>query len=202
MVAELKAVPLAQGHEEIFYPGEIEARNEARHRSEGLVLPPDTIRDLEKVAAECGLPPPTAADRGDLAGEAELAAAGRPMRGAVALEDHVPGERGGLAVVAGQGVRLGGADRPAVALADEGDHRPGRELEPAVIAVRSGRTAPWVSQSASRASTTSLRCSSSGVQDRSPRQRPARAQPTQRAGTEAERRGSGRAWSNNHAACQ
>ena len=60
MIAELKAVPLAQGHEEIFYPGEIEARNDARNRREGLVLPADTIRDLEKVAAECGLPPPTA----------------------------------------------------------------------------------------------------------------------------------------------
>jgi len=64
MVEELKAVPLAQGHEDIFYPGEIEARNEARHRREGLVLPADTIRDLETVAAECGLPAPTAARSG------------------------------------------------------------------------------------------------------------------------------------------
>ena len=60
MIGELKAVPLAVGHEEIFYPGEIEARNEARHRRDGLTLPPDTIRDLEKVAVECGLAPPTA----------------------------------------------------------------------------------------------------------------------------------------------
>ncbi len=61
MIEELKAVPLAVGHEEIFYPGEIEARNEARHRRDGLVLPPDTVRDLEKVAATCGLSPPTGA---------------------------------------------------------------------------------------------------------------------------------------------
>ena len=60
LIEELKAVPLAVGHEEIFYPGEIEARNEARNRRDGLVLPPDTIRDLEKVAAECGLPSATA----------------------------------------------------------------------------------------------------------------------------------------------
>jgi LDH2 family malate/lactate/ureidoglycolate dehydrogenase len=60
MIEELKAVPLAQGHQEIFYPGEIEARNDARNRRDGLMLPPDTIRDLEKVAAECGLAPPTA----------------------------------------------------------------------------------------------------------------------------------------------
>ena len=32
MIAELKAVPLAVGHDEVFYPGEIEARNEARNR--------------------------------------------------------------------------------------------------------------------------------------------------------------------------
>jgi LDH2 family malate/lactate/ureidoglycolate dehydrogenase len=60
MIGELKAVPLAVGHEEIFYPGEIEARNEVRNRRDGLVLPTDTIRDLEKVADECGLEPPTA----------------------------------------------------------------------------------------------------------------------------------------------
>jgi len=60
MIEELKAVPLAQGHQEIFYPGEIEARNDARNRRDGLVLPPDTIRDIEKVAAECGLTSPTA----------------------------------------------------------------------------------------------------------------------------------------------
>src|SRR5690348_1057557 len=64
MIEELKAVPLARGHEEIFYPGEIEARTEARHRRDGLVLPPDTIRDLETVAAQCGLPPPTAGRSG------------------------------------------------------------------------------------------------------------------------------------------
>ena len=46
MIAELKAAPLAQGHDEIFYPGEIEARNEAKNRRDGLLLPDDTLADL------------------------------------------------------------------------------------------------------------------------------------------------------------
>jgi LDH2 family malate/lactate/ureidoglycolate dehydrogenase len=50
-IAELKAVPLAEGIEEIFYPGEIEARNDARFRREGLALPEDTLADLEKIDA-------------------------------------------------------------------------------------------------------------------------------------------------------
>src|SRR6476661_6269930 len=53
-------------------------------------------------------------DRADLPGEAELAAAGRPVAVAVALEDHVLGEFGGLGVVPGQRLRLGDGERPAV----------------------------------------------------------------------------------------
>jgi LDH2 family malate/lactate/ureidoglycolate dehydrogenase len=48
-IAELKAVPCAEGTEEIFYPGEIEARNDTRFRREGLLLPADTLADLEKL---------------------------------------------------------------------------------------------------------------------------------------------------------
>ena len=55
MIKELKAVPLAQGHDEIFYPGEIEARNEVKNRSEGLLLPDDTLGDLAKVGRETGV---------------------------------------------------------------------------------------------------------------------------------------------------
>ena len=54
-IAELKSVPLAQGFDEVVYPGELEARNDARHRAEGLVLPPDTLADLRKLANELGL---------------------------------------------------------------------------------------------------------------------------------------------------
>jgi LDH2 family malate/lactate/ureidoglycolate dehydrogenase len=52
---ELKSVPLAKGIDAVFYPGEIEARNDARYRREGLMLPADTISDLVKIAKRCGL---------------------------------------------------------------------------------------------------------------------------------------------------
>ncbi len=58
MIGELKSVPLAKGHAEVFYPGEIEARNEAANRRDGLSLPQDTLADLEKVARENGLKAP------------------------------------------------------------------------------------------------------------------------------------------------
>jgi LDH2 family malate/lactate/ureidoglycolate dehydrogenase len=49
-IAELKSVPLAQGFDEIVYPGEIEARNDTRHRAEGLLLPNDTRSDLRDIS--------------------------------------------------------------------------------------------------------------------------------------------------------
>jgi LDH2 family malate/lactate/ureidoglycolate dehydrogenase len=52
LITQIKSVPLAQGFDEVFYPGEIEARNDAKNRREGLQLPEDTLTDLEKVAAE------------------------------------------------------------------------------------------------------------------------------------------------------
>jgi LDH2 family malate/lactate/ureidoglycolate dehydrogenase len=55
LVAQLKAVPPAQGFEEVFYPGELEARNEARHLASGLELPEDTLAGLRAIAAEYGL---------------------------------------------------------------------------------------------------------------------------------------------------
>ena len=54
-VAEIKAVPLAKGYDEVFYPGEIEARNDVKNRREGLAFPDDTLADLEKVAKDSGL---------------------------------------------------------------------------------------------------------------------------------------------------
>jgi LDH2 family malate/lactate/ureidoglycolate dehydrogenase len=55
LIADLKSVPLAKGFEEVFYPGEIEAKNEAKNRREGLLLPDDTLTDLRKLASESGL---------------------------------------------------------------------------------------------------------------------------------------------------
>jgi LDH2 family malate/lactate/ureidoglycolate dehydrogenase len=54
-VAELKATPRAQGFDEIFYPGEMEARNDLRNRREGLQLPQDTLDDLRRIGGETGL---------------------------------------------------------------------------------------------------------------------------------------------------
>ena len=56
MIEELKSVPLAQGHDEVFYPGEIEARNDVKNRRQGLLLPNDTMTDLAKAADETKVP--------------------------------------------------------------------------------------------------------------------------------------------------
>ena len=42
--------------DEILYPGELEARSEAKNRAEGLRLPADTLTDLQKRAGEFGVP--------------------------------------------------------------------------------------------------------------------------------------------------
>jgi len=55
LIAAIKAVPVAAGFDEVFYPGEIEARNDLKHRADGLVLPADTLADLAAIARETGL---------------------------------------------------------------------------------------------------------------------------------------------------
>ena len=52
---EIKAVPTARGFDEVFYPGEIEAGNDARNRKEGIQFPDDTLADLRRIAKEIGL---------------------------------------------------------------------------------------------------------------------------------------------------
>src|SRR5207253_2073730 len=54
-IAEIKSVPPAQGFDEVFYPGEIEARNDQRNRVEGLLFPEHTLIDLRRIARETGL---------------------------------------------------------------------------------------------------------------------------------------------------
>ena len=56
LIAEMKAVPLAEGFEEIFYPGELEDRSRARREGEGIELPGRTMEALERLAAETGVP--------------------------------------------------------------------------------------------------------------------------------------------------
>jgi LDH2 family malate/lactate/ureidoglycolate dehydrogenase len=53
-VSDIKAVPLAQGCEDVCDPGEIADNNEARFRREGLALPEDTRADLRRIAQATG----------------------------------------------------------------------------------------------------------------------------------------------------
>lgn len=55
LIDGLKAANRAKGVEEIFYPGEIEARTAARHRAEGLALRADTLTDLDALADDLGI---------------------------------------------------------------------------------------------------------------------------------------------------
>ena len=54
-IAEVKSVPLAKGCDEVFYPGEREANNDACNRRDGLLYPEDTLVDLQRIARETGL---------------------------------------------------------------------------------------------------------------------------------------------------
>jgi LDH2 family malate/lactate/ureidoglycolate dehydrogenase len=56
LVAEVKAVPLAQGFHEVFYPGELEDRAAREHLAQGLALPERTLDDLRQLAASTGVP--------------------------------------------------------------------------------------------------------------------------------------------------
>jgi LDH2 family malate/lactate/ureidoglycolate dehydrogenase len=55
LIAEMKAVPLAAGFEEILYPGELEDRSRTRLEHEGVELPAKTVEALEQLAAETGV---------------------------------------------------------------------------------------------------------------------------------------------------
>lgn len=55
LIGEIKSVPLAKGFDEVFYPGELEARNDLRNRQQGLQLPIDTLDDLKQLARATGL---------------------------------------------------------------------------------------------------------------------------------------------------
>lgn len=54
-VRSLKDVPLAAGHEQVFYPGELEKQADAENRVRGLALPADTVADVVRVAREAGV---------------------------------------------------------------------------------------------------------------------------------------------------
>jgi LDH2 family malate/lactate/ureidoglycolate dehydrogenase len=55
MIAKTKAIPLAQGFDECFFPGELEQRNDEANRRDGIALPENTLEDLRTQAAKMGL---------------------------------------------------------------------------------------------------------------------------------------------------
>jgi LDH2 family malate/lactate/ureidoglycolate dehydrogenase len=57
LVAEVKAVPLAAGFDEVFFPGEIEARAARENLDHGVTLPRKTLDDLRELAGTIGIPP-------------------------------------------------------------------------------------------------------------------------------------------------
>lgn len=55
LIETTKAVRLAEGVSEVFYPGEIEARAEDASRANGVALPEKTVEDLRELADSCGV---------------------------------------------------------------------------------------------------------------------------------------------------
>jgi LDH2 family malate/lactate/ureidoglycolate dehydrogenase len=53
-IHSLKDVPLAEGHEQVYFPGEMENQADVRNRELGLLLPEDTQASLIEVAKESG----------------------------------------------------------------------------------------------------------------------------------------------------
>jgi LDH2 family malate/lactate/ureidoglycolate dehydrogenase len=64
LIDEVKSVPLAQGCDEVFYPGEVEDRAAAENLAAGgVVLAEQSLTDLRGLAARTGVPFPVAAAR-------------------------------------------------------------------------------------------------------------------------------------------
>ncbi len=55
LVSEMKAVPRVEGVDEIFFPGEIEARNAEKHGRLGVELADQTWQSLSRLASETGV---------------------------------------------------------------------------------------------------------------------------------------------------
>lgn len=53
-IRSLKDVPLAEGHKQVYFPGEMENQADIRNRQTGLHLPEDTKQSLIQVAKESG----------------------------------------------------------------------------------------------------------------------------------------------------
>lgn len=58
IIEALKRSPLADGFVEILYPGEREAKLEAKAATEGIALPIETVKALERLCDDFGIPKP------------------------------------------------------------------------------------------------------------------------------------------------
>ena len=64
LIDDVKAVPLAQGFDEVFYPGEVEDRAEAANLAAGgIVLAEQSLSDLRALGVETAVPFPTGGAR-------------------------------------------------------------------------------------------------------------------------------------------
>jgi LDH2 family malate/lactate/ureidoglycolate dehydrogenase len=64
LIDEVKTVPLAQGFDEVFYPGEVEDRAEAANLAAGgVVLAEQSLADLRALGADAGVPFPAGEGR-------------------------------------------------------------------------------------------------------------------------------------------
>jgi LDH2 family malate/lactate/ureidoglycolate dehydrogenase len=43
------------GHKQVYYPGEMERLADLENRAKGLILPQDTLEDLQRVGREAGV---------------------------------------------------------------------------------------------------------------------------------------------------
>ena len=56
--ADMENVAGAPGSNDIFYPGELEALADERHRKAGVILPSDTVAELNREAESIGIAKP------------------------------------------------------------------------------------------------------------------------------------------------
>ncbi len=58
MIAELHALPTAEGFDRLYYPGELEAERAARRRENGIPIEPGLADELRELAARLGIDSP------------------------------------------------------------------------------------------------------------------------------------------------
>jgi LDH2 family malate/lactate/ureidoglycolate dehydrogenase len=54
-IASLKDVPVAPGHKQVYYPGEMETQADEHNRAAGLLLAEETLADLVRISNETGI---------------------------------------------------------------------------------------------------------------------------------------------------